>query len=454
MLSGMIESMLVFWLSGSALLVAANRFRIPGQYVGSFQISVRLALPMGLGLLFRYAAELIIGNSQGADLLCVAVGAVSIPTLVRDLVQLFATFKSAPRQALKRLGGLAIFIVIWGPLACLCLFDPIILGDAKEIWFFHAKIIFYANGIHQNSGFSAPSILFSHPDYPKLLPVIGSTMARFNGAWNDHVPKFSVALLLLPTFAFAADLLVQRRIFAGLIFLALVWSGGGPLLYSGYVDPILSASIALMVLALFFAVESGDNDLFGVAALAGALIINLKAEGLPLLGLTLPAFLWALDGNVRRKSPFTPKVILPLVLAGICYAVWANWAVRLGLVNDMSGDKGAAWGRFISRVGDQAQWQLCLDYFGQFIGSGVILAAILIANLAFYIARPDLFRRKLALAANLAALSYAAFMLLVYLSTHHDLAWHLHYSSYRTLMSAQTLMGMSLVLMSGAGVRT
>ena len=48
-----------------------------------------------------------------------------------------------------------------------------------------------------------------------------------------------------------------------------------------------------MALALFFAVEDGDDLLLGFAVMVASLMVNLKSEGLPLVFLTLPPLLWA-----------------------------------------------------------------------------------------------------------------------------------------------------------------
>lgn len=446
MLSAVIESLILFWLSGWSVLWLAGAASTRPAYAGSFVLSVKLALPVGTGILLRYAAELLTGNSQIAEALCLIIGVCAIPAMVRGLMEGIKACASQPKLLVPCLKLAAIFILIWAPLAAFSILDPIIVGDAKEIWFFHAKMIFYAQGINQEAGFSDPAVLFSHPDYPKLIPAIGSAIARINGAWNDHLPKFSVALMLLPAFAFVSDLLFQRRYLFSLVYLGLVVSGGGSLLYSGYVDPILSANAGLMALALFFAVEDGDDLLIGLAVMTAGLMINLKSEGLPLVFLTLPPLIWAIYGKVRHDAAWKFVASVSFVLAFVCYASWSVVSSRLGLVNDMSGDKGAAWARFLSRVGDPAQWRICFSYFAQHLGNGYVLAGILAATIFSYKTMPGEFRLKMALAANLGALTYAAFMFLVYLSTHHDLAWHLHFSSYRTLLPAQTLIGISIVL--------
>ena len=451
MLSAVIESLILFWLTGWSVLWIASAASprpagIRSTYAGSFVLSVKLALPVSAGMLLRYAIELLTGNSQIAEALCLIIGVCAIPVLARKLMEKFQRFKSQQSLLQPALKVVAIFIILWVPLAAFSILDPIIVGDAKEIWFFHAKMIFYAQGINQQAGFADPAVLFSHPDYPKLLPAIGSAVARINGAWNDHLPKFSVALMLLPAFAFISDLLFQRRYLFSLVYLGLVISGGGSLLYSGYVDPILSANAGLMALALFFAVEDGDALLIGLAVMTASLTLNLKSEGFPLMFLTLLPMLWAIYGKVKRDTEWKFVAVASIILALVCSASWAVISSRLGLVNDMSGDKGAAWARFLSRVGDPVQWRICFGYFAQHLGNGYILTGILAATIFRYKTMPGEFRFKMALAANLGALSYAAFMFLVYLSTHHDLAWHLHYSSYRTLLPAQTLIGISILL--------
>ncbi len=446
MLSVAIESLILFWLAGWSVLWFARTASARTGYSGSFVMSIKVALPIGAGLLLRYAAELLTGNSQAAEAACLVIGVCGVPTLVRRWASQFRAFKSQPALLHPLTKVFGVFFLLWAPLAAFSVLDPVIVGDAKEIWFFHAKMIFYANGINQEAGFADPAVLFSHPDYPKLLPVIGAAVASIFGAWNDHLPKFSIALILLPPFAFVADLIVQRRYLVGLAYLGLVISGGGSLVYTGYVDPLLSAGGSLSALALYFATEDSEPSLLGFAAMLAALMVNLKSEGLPLVALTLPPLLWADHVNLKGNASGMRVATVFIVLGGVCFAAWAVISNRLGLVNDMSGDKGAAWTRFLSRVGDPKNWQICLNYFSQWLGSGFFLAGILVASIYFCVTRPGVLRFKIALAANLGALSYAAFLILVYLSTHHDLAWHLHFSSYRTLLPAQTLIGVSLLL--------
>ena len=75
--------------------------------------------------------------------------------------------------------------------------------DARSIWLFHAKRIFYDNSIFSVSDNYA---IFSHNDYPSLVPAFSSAVATLFGYWNEVFPKLSFSLMFLPplilTFSF------------------------------------------------------------------------------------------------------------------------------------------------------------------------------------------------------------------------------------------------------------
>ena len=59
--------------------------------------------------------------------------------------------------------------------------EPLLHWDARSIWFFQAKMIWIEGALRQSAGWNHPSIAFSHPDYPKLVPTIAAQLAYVKG---------------------------------------------------------------------------------------------------------------------------------------------------------------------------------------------------------------------------------------------------------------------------------
>jgi hypothetical protein len=75
---------------------------------------------------------------------------------------------------------------------------PLSAWDARSIWFFHAKMIYTEGALSQAAGWSHPSVVFSHVDYPKLVPVLAAQVTYINGLWNEYLPKVALIFMLVP----------------------------------------------------------------------------------------------------------------------------------------------------------------------------------------------------------------------------------------------------------------
>ena len=71
--------------------------------------------------------------------------------------------------------------------------------DARSIWLFHAKRIFYDNSIFSIADNYAP---FSHNDYPNLVPAFSAALAKVFGHWNEVFPKVSFIFMFFPPMIF------------------------------------------------------------------------------------------------------------------------------------------------------------------------------------------------------------------------------------------------------------
>jgi hypothetical protein len=450
LVAGLVQSTVLFWLSG--IFLARLGRNVP--VARDFPWTSFFGVPLALGLLLRYAVELFAGKSLYADGVCLVAAAAGILPAIRAFPQ-FWPGKSILCW-LKRL----LFPLLWLPLALLSIMAPVITGDAKEIWFFHGKMIFFAQGISSLTGFDDPVIGFSHADYPKLVATIAATIANMAGSWNDHLPKFSVALVQAPVFTLFADLIAGRGFILGLVMLVSATTGAGVLLYNGYMDGMLGVWLVALMSAMWLlgvsrnqasndAGEGRDNiDIAAsIAVIAVAMLVGLKNEGVPLALVFVPVSLWALSPRIQDRGfkhwingYSRVGVVVPAMLGALGFVAWRIQGKRWGLVNDMSGDMPAMWSRLERRIGDPQAWLLCNLHFETWFAPWWLVLTAAVVAWSLLKSGKALPANRLVAGCFAGATVYSVFLVFIYLGTHHEVDWHLHYSSSRTFLPAQSLL--------------
>ena len=65
--------------------------------------------------------------------------------------------------------------------------------DAVVMWFFHAKVIAYANKFaYEIYTYPTPPM----PNYPKLLPIMAALVSEITGVYNEALPKTALVFLM------------------------------------------------------------------------------------------------------------------------------------------------------------------------------------------------------------------------------------------------------------------
>ena len=160
---------------------------------------------------------------------------------------------------------------------------PTFEWDARSIWLFHAKRIFYDQSIFSiRDNYAA----FSHNEYSSLAPAFASSLAFLVGHWNEVFPKLSFSLMFLPplilTYAFLKD--TQYLIFLSIVFFTI-----GKFLFNGWTDGLVAIyfglSAFLMYLLFFIDTNFFKNRLlFYLLAFCFFISLTLiKNEGIALL---------------------------------------------------------------------------------------------------------------------------------------------------------------------------
>lgn len=321
--------------------------------------------------------------------------------------------------------------------------------DARSIWFFHSRIIYYAGGFSRASGWSDPALSFAHMDYPKLVAALGAELASFADFWNEYLPKASLGVLFAA--ATAGFLGFARQGFLSLLLFAIVCVFFQNLLWNGYVDSYLAVFTLLAHLYLGrFLVEGAREDLeAGLAALF--LLPLLKNEGMLIAlisGAALPVFR-AVAGRAQRqraaKAISGMKIRLALLAAPTL--LWFAEKSVLHLKSDLSPTRESLAAAVV-RLHDSGTVQTVLGalYSNGGLWRLVWLFATMLALAAvdprFHVKASGpmagvvsrarhAFSPAVVFSLACAAIYFGA-LALVYLFTPHKLSWHLGTSADRT----------------------
>ena len=330
-------------------------------------------------------------------------------------------------------GLLVVFILI-------TLNDPVTGWDARSIWFFHAKRIFLHHSLYAALDGYAP---WTHNDYPTLVPAIAASIAASAGYWNDVLPRAAEVFALAPALFFGAY--IFRTIGSFCIWLSLVMVVCWGEVLGGYMDSLIAVYFSIAVVAMTEIYrhqrhQTSANASIGlsswslVLALSLLNLLLLKNEGLALSAIVFVCMLPAML-NQRR-------LIAPMLSSFVVFALlWKLPTLHAGVSTDLI-QEGGQLQRGWHRLTTWADVSLILKSFQQFS----LWYALALTGLAFYAL---IKRRQFAylLPAIGAVLAYAMVLMSVYLTTYHQLQWHLSTSVDRVLM-AVNLASATLVLLA------
>ena len=410
--------LLVLGLGLPALTSRNGPFESPRQKVQA------LGLAMAAGLLANYAAGLLLADLRFVLLASGAIAAASVACAVMQPRFL------APLLHLGRLRwwfaiGLVLFFC--GPI----LFEPLRAWDARSIWFFQAKRIYYDGGLDIGRSWINPAYGFSHVDYPKLLPMLAAQFAYAAGFWNEYIPKAGLLALLVP--AVLGLLGAARNLGACFVFLAIAFLlGGGDMMWNGYADAYfaLYAGIALLFWSRWLR-GGAVLDLVSAIAYLGV-AVNLKNEG-TLFALCVCAGLLCFAPRaieILHGKPVPAAVWLALLLPLAGYLTWTFTKMYWNAPNDLALGLGSI-ARALQRLGDGS----ALLIVQAFASQSRLVAGVAAFLLAAVVGRGlGVMPATAWFPAGVATL-YMAGMFLIYLSTPHGLTWHLATSVDRTLLT-------------------
>jgi hypothetical protein len=393
------------------------------------------ALAISAGILLNFCLML---TGQPMSRVLVAGGAAAAYGLVRFVSVIRSKWDG------KRIDG-PIALAAWLAVAALLvayyvqiLSEPLEHWDARSIWFFHARMIWVADGLRSSAGWAHPSIAFSNPDYPKLVPAVAAELAHLKGFWNDYFPKASLLIMLMPVALWVFSLWRARPSFV--LLLAAFFFALEAWLWNGYMDGLLViyAGVALLLIGRY-AAERRDVDLYSAICAAG-IAANLKNEGLLFAVSFLVAAFLGVGGSFRsRVARFAHRVrsdglfVRAAILSALPTIMWfvlkKAWHLQSDLTRNPLDGAARFWARFLDGTS-------ALDVFAYLTTEATAIwwLAALVGVAAAVSLRRRIALHPGALIAAAAALLYFAGLYVVYLSTPHDiLDFYLSTSAIRTM---------------------
>jgi len=303
--------------------------------------------------------------------------------------------------------------------------------DARSIWLFHAKRIFYENSLYaQLDGYAS----FSHNDYPVIFSMLAATLAKAVGHWNEVFPKTIVNFFLLPPLLVFATL--SKRKILTLLYIFGIGIICRNYLFNGYQDALVAVYACSIVLMLMYLDALKFDDfiyrIYSILLLFSfsSILIALKNEGLAITVILLPLALFLQKG--------IPKSVIFIALVAsllLYFTIWKWPVIQANISNDLM--TAGLGNRAIKRLGSLNDIILILTYFIKYCGIYVGLLAL------------NFFRKMVSWMDMRLLITflfiYVGILFIIYLGTPSNLEWHLGTSFKRAILPINvTILGVIL----------
>lgn len=303
--------------------------------------------------------------------------------------------------------------------------------DARSIWLFHAKRIYYENSLYaQLDGYAS----FSHNDYPVIFSMLAATLAKAVGHWNEVFPKTIVNFFLLPPLLVFATL--SNRKILTLLYIFGIGIICRNYLFNGYQDALVAVYACSIVLMLMYLDGLKFDDfiyrIYSILFLFSfsSILIALKNEGLAIIVILLPLALFLQKG--------IPKSVILIALVAsllLYFSIWKWPVIQANISNDLM--TAGLGNRVIKRLGSLNDNILILTYFIKYCGIYVGLLA-----LNFFRKMVSWMDMRLLIAY---IFIYVGILFIIYLGTPSNLEWHLGTSFKRAILPINvTILGVIL----------
>lgn len=385
----------------------------------------RMPLAITLGFIVNYGILLVLQALPASLLAGIVVSMIG----VWRLVKWYYKNRRIKEPINQWLGTIFICLLFISPIQ----FQPLEAWDARSIWFFHAKMIYTAGSAGLSAGWQHPSVIFSHTDYPNLVPGMAAQVACIVGYWNEYIPKISLFYSLVPIvmwlFTFA------RKSFSFGILILLFPFSIYQLMWNGYMDGYLAlyVSLAFLLLGRYIQRNSFIDLISNITCLA--ILPYFKNEGqlvalAGILSIVMTDIIIKKSGRAGIKTVVwgREKVVAAAILIAP-FILWGFYKLKYGLTNDLQIGTAQSITRIIERINDNSYSIILDSTYTQ------IEAAFMLFGLLYF---STILQKRYVPTAVIPALSTAVVcyigMALIYLLTPNDLHWHINSSVDRTML--------------------
>lgn len=398
----------------------------------SFEKCRFVYLVLGFGIILNYSLILLMGSLATAIWIFLIPALGGLVLAAKHRKQLLAILKLGNAKLIV-LGSLLLLFLTK------ILSEALHSWDARSIWFFHAKIIYYAGALSSASGFQADAFSYiPHMDYPKLIPVLAAEQAFLAGYWNEYLPKFGLFVMLAFSLFGIFSFIGMRRLISSVFLLCAGFLSIRSQLWTGYMDGYLAMSALLLVLFSVEWLKAPNEHDFAAAILSLAVLVNLKNEGLLLCAVWIVCILCyvLVKRGEFRTSLLSAKFCRPAVIALIMmcpFALWQIFKIKMNLNNDLNLGEWTFFDMIRIRLSDREAVQTIATHL--FIETRTYAGlAMTLAVACFAVSRQVSVASRHLLPLAAAALYFAG-MFIVYQSTPYSMHWHLDTSGDRVLLS-------------------
>jgi len=221
-------------------------------------------------------ASLIIGLSiiYSIALLGIKLSNIIIYIYIINLYGIIKYYKIVIKIKLNK-----YLVLISVPIMIAITFQMVWYWDAVVNWFFHAKVIAYAD-MYSWEIYTDP--FPAHGEYPKLLPILAALVSKITSVYNEALPKSSLLYLLMGVLIGFNEVKYfnnNEKIFIYFLLLALM----GIHSFSGYLDGWLSIYTSLSCLFLInYYKDNNERDMINLIC-SLCFLPMMKNEGLAIL---------------------------------------------------------------------------------------------------------------------------------------------------------------------------
>lgn len=222
-----------------------------------------------------------------------SVNASAILKYLNFYFLLFLVFYFLVNKNFKKFTFLKIIFIL---LILLSLGSVTTDWDARSVWMFHAKRIFFDDSLYSGFDNYQPEMMNA---YPLLAPALSATLVKIIGHWNEIFPKSTNLLILLPALLIQSSFLKNYKF--NLVWLMFVLLFSGRILVNGRTDGLVAmyfVSNCILIYSLFInnshisfikSNQKESNKLYIlITAIFSCIILTLlKNEGLVLMMLIL-----------------------------------------------------------------------------------------------------------------------------------------------------------------------